>query len=123
MSAEDYYCPLCGNKPFASFVSFRILAQRICKDCDSTISQFFLHDDCAQTEPPKVLQNLCDYSGHPLRDCKQIWHKEQIVSLLLHLRDAINYYDESGDIWENRTLEELICQSHELVEAGKYLAE
>jgi hypothetical protein len=68
-----------------------------------------------------VVQLLCDYSGLSLTVCKEIWHKEQMVSLLLDLREAINYCDESGDIWESYALEELLSQVHKIVEAGSFL--
>ncbi len=44
-----------------------------------------------------------------------------MVTLLLSLRDGINYYDESGDIWETRTLKELLYRLDELSEAGSFL--
>lgn len=121
MNSEDYYCPLCGNKPFGSFVRCRILEQQICDECDSTIRQFFLHAGSTQPEPPSVIQNLCNYSGLPLSDCNEMWHKEQVVSLLLEMRDLINYYDEAGDMWESRALKELLCQSGKVIEAGSFL--
>ncbi|WP_156912253.1 hypothetical protein [Citrifermentans bremense] len=121
MSSEDYYCPLCGNKPFGSFVPCRILEQQICDECDSTIRQFFLLDSSTHPEPPSVIQNLSNYSGLPLRDCNEMWHKERVVSLLLDMRDLINYYDESGDIWESRALKALLCQAGKVNEAGSFL--
>lgn len=45
---------------------------------------------------------------------KEIWQKEQIITSLLELRDAINYCDESGDIWEEWALEDLIRQAKEV---------
>lgn len=123
MANVDYYCPLCGNKPVASFVPCRILERPICNDCDDTIREFFQHESGTQSELPAVVENLRDYSGLSQKECKEIWQKEQMVTLLLSLRDGINYYDESGDIWENRTLNELLYMLDELIEVGSFLKE
>lgn len=121
MNTEDYYCPLCGNKPVASFVPCRILERPICNDCDSIIRQFFQHENSTQPDPPSVVENLFDYSGISQKECKDIWQKEQMVTLLLSLRDGINYYDESGDIWETCTLKKLLYQLDEVSDAGSFL--
>ena len=123
MNTEDYYCPLCGNKPFASFVPCRILERPICNDCDSIISQFFQNEYGSQSDPTSVLENLFDYSGLTQEECKEIWQKEQMVTLLLNLRDWINFSEESGDIWETGMLKELSCMFDEVIEAGSFLKE
>ncbi|MCE1225212.1 MAG: hypothetical protein LWW87_01860 [Geobacteraceae bacterium] len=110
MSAEDYYCPLCGNKPYKSFVPCRLLSSPICNDCNDTIREYFMRNE-AGAELPAIIQNLCDYSGLPFEEAKEIWLKEQIITSLLELRDFINYCDESGDIWENWALDELLRQA------------
>ena len=123
MSTETYYCPLCGNKPAAPFVPCRILERPICNDCDDTIREFFQHENDAQSELPAAVENLRDYSGLSQHECKEIWQKEQMVTLLLSLRDGVNCYDESGDIWETRTLKELLYLLDELIVAGSFLKE
>lgn len=50
-----------------------------------------------------------------------MWQKEQVVTLLLSFRYGINCYDESGYIWETRTLKELLYQLDELSEVGRFL--
>lgn len=110
MSTEDYYCPLCGNKPYKSFVPCRLLSKPVCKDCDETISEYFSSGDDS-IDRPSIIQNLCDYSGLPFEEAKEIWEKEQIITSLLELRDFINYCDESGDIWEDCALDELLRQA------------
>lgn len=118
MSREDYYCPLCGNKPYKSFVPCRVLEKPVCKDCDDIIREFFTcRSDCS--EYPTIIQNLSDYSGLPIEEIKEIWQKEQIITSLLDLRDAVNYCDESGDIWENWALEEIFREATKVIELGR----
>lgn len=119
MNNEDYYCPLCGNKPYKSFVPCRALSKPVCNDCDATISEYFLSGD-EGAECPVTIQNLCDYSGMPIGELKEIWQKEQIITSLLELRDAVNYCDESGDIWEDWALEDLLRQAADVIEVGRH---
>ena len=118
MSTEDYYCPLCGNKPFDSFVACRILDQPICADCDTAIQQFFVNVDELKTIPPQV-ERLSDYSGLPVKECAEIWHKERLVSSLLNLRDGINYFEQAGDLWDDGILKELLFIVDDTMELGK----
>ncbi|MDD2899819.1 MAG: hypothetical protein PHI31_14035 [Desulfuromonadaceae bacterium] len=123
MNNEEYYCPLCGNKPVSSFVPCRVIERPICKDCDSIIRQFFQNEYDKRSDTPNVMENLYDYSGISQKECKDIYQKEQMVTLLLSFRDGINYYDESGEIWDFRTLKLLLYQFDELSEAGSFLRE
>lgn len=118
MNNEDYYCPLCGNKPYKLFVACRVLSKPVCNDCDETIRKYFLSDDDF-LETPAIIENLCNYSDLPINEIKDILQKEQIITSLLELRDAINYCDESGDIWKDWALKALLHDAAEVIELGR----
>lgn len=118
MNSEYYYCPLCGNKPYKSFVACRLLSKPICNDCDDTIRDYFMRCD-EGSECPAIIQNLREYSGLPIEEVKEIWKKEQIITSLLELRDAVNYCDESGNIWEEWALKDLLSQTIAVIELGR----
>lgn len=118
MSAEDYYCPLCGNRPYKSIVPCRLLSKPICNDCNETISEYFSSDDDT-IERPGIIQNLCDYSGLPFEEARGIWYKEQIITSLMELRDCINICDKEGYIWENWALEDLLGRATEALEIAQ----
>lgn len=120
--STDYFCPLCGNKPFASFVRCRILEQPVCTDCDAVIRQFFLDVDQVKAVPPQVVERLSDYSGLPVQECAEIWYKEQLDSSLLKLRDGIEYFEQSGDLWDTGILKQIIAMVNEASDASNLLA-
>ncbi|UPU37818.1 hypothetical protein M1B72_08955 [Geomonas paludis] len=119
--SEDYYCPLCGNKPFGSFVRCRILEQPVCTECDAAIRHFFLDADQLQSPPPQVVERLSDYSGLCVQECAEIWHKEQLVASLLKLRDGIDYFEQTGDLWDTAILKQVLAMVNEAKEAGDLL--
>jgi len=116
VKAESYYCPLCGNRPYAAFVSCGLLEQPICTECDDVITQYFLNDLDDQTSPPEQVDNLVDCGNLTLDECKDLWHKQRVVALLRELRDEINYLDEEGELWDARCLEHLSCKIQEVAQ-------
>uniref|UniRef100_C6DZE0 Uncharacterized protein n=1 Tax=Geobacter sp. (strain M21) TaxID=443144 RepID=C6DZE0_GEOSM len=120
--SKDYYCPLCGNKPFNSFVRCRILEQPVCTECDAAIRQFSLNIKQVQSVPPQVVERLSDYSGLCVQECAEIWHKEQLVASLLKLRDGIDYFEQSGDLWDTAIVKQVMAMVNEAKEAGDLLA-
>ena len=120
MKAESYYCPLCGNRPYAAFVPCRLLEQPICTDCDHVITQYFQNDLDDQASPPKQIDNLVDCSHLPLDECKDLWRKQRFVALLRDLRDEINLLDEEGGLWDTECLVHL---NHKIQEVTQIVSD
>ena len=114
MKKETYYCPLCGNRPFAAFIHCKLIEQPICTDCDDVIRQYFQNKVDDQTAPPKEISNLVDCGNLTLDECSDLWHKQQIVTLLRDLRDEISLFDEAGELWDSACVEYLSCYTLEL---------
>ena len=117
MKAESYYCPSCGNRPYAAFVHCKLIEQRICSDCDDVITQYFQNKVDDLSSPPEQVVNLVACGNLTLDECRDLWHKQGIVTLLRELRDEINYLDEAGEIWDAWILESLGSKIQEIIQA------
>lgn len=116
MKAESYYCPSCGNRPYAAFVHCKLIEQRICADCDDVIRQYFQNKVDDQSSPPEQVVNLVACGSLTLDECRDLWHKQEIVTLLRELRDEINYLDEEGLLWDTGCLEPLSYKIQEVAQ-------
>jgi hypothetical protein len=70
-----------------------------------------------QSSPPEQVVNLVACGNLTLDECRDLWHKQEIVTLLRELRDEINYLDEEGWLWDTGCLEHLSYKIQEVAQA------
>ncbi len=81
MKAESYYCPSCGNRPYAAFVHCKLIEQLICADCDDVIRQYFQNKVDDQSSPPEQVVNLVACGNFTLDECRDLWSDFQVPYL------------------------------------------